>query len=524
MDISSEAKYLNTFSNSKYPAKIGTKLGNEADLSTAMSYLRKCVDVELNLPLDTDWHSKAFSKVLSPILAKLFNGFKHPIVSLMRVSMNWKLKAKMDVSYDVYNDNFGSHLGQFQREWGISGASSWRVFETIAMFNDEPVLYEDIQGIGCVRGVAQAINCDLIKYIKNQDLIDLVATDGTENYQYFAKSIITIYQAANKLPITGTFDESQAVPYDESKYSITDPIQFAFMLRGYTSQVGWHSYQNYHDDIMAFQRSIGDKVDSSRITPHELAMLFDANSAKINNLYSTLTILWSIKRYLQKKVKKSLDDAYNRDIDLGSGVYVGPNGEIVTTQIGLYQNRVAAQLIGFDFDDSDEKHDLQTTDTKIDFKCKNGVITVNSSDPKYHDFESSFTTHIGSFLTALKISDSQGSCSIGFDPTTLQITVTYCVQISKILHTEPTMTSVLKIVLGFSLNDFFNKTVKATQPDLYNETQTMSEKLLMSLGLKLRVDIESFTIALLGTMLITVCASFGSTLLVKLGSVFEFGL
>ena len=46
MDISSEAKYLNTFSNSKYPAKIGTKLGNEADLSTAMSYLRKCVDVE----------------------------------------------------------------------------------------------------------------------------------------------------------------------------------------------------------------------------------------------------------------------------------------------------------------------------------------------------------------------------------------------------------------------------------------------------------------------------------------------
>ena len=73
MDISSEATYLNAFSNSKYPMKIGTKLGNEADLSTAMSYLRKCVNVELNLPLDTDWHSKTFSNILSPILTKLFN-------------------------------------------------------------------------------------------------------------------------------------------------------------------------------------------------------------------------------------------------------------------------------------------------------------------------------------------------------------------------------------------------------------------------------------------------------------------
>lgn len=467
--------------NKNYSAQLGFTVVSENKFATWIDILRQCLRLSLKVDKNAKDYDPDFVNALKPVLAKLYEGYAHPVIPLFKAVMYLKLNDhSLDLTNDCYDGNFGPDLGQFQQNWGIDGASSWRVFETNGMFNNNLVLYNHHDGIYKIRDVARSIN----KYASQHDdfveKVGMMATDGTETYDDFSYGIIAYYQYRNKLQVTGIFDPTKTIEYNETKRNVTDPIQLAFYMRGYSSIISWDGYRDYHDDIIQFQRSIGDDINEKLLTQDELQILFDPKS-KLTQMASTLDWLRAVHNYTNNYFNSNIDFEYEDEFNLGECKIPTSTGLYFNVKVSVKQNRSATNKLGLDFD-KDAPFKLKFTDSSCDFSVNGGKFKL--PDGVSESVKSVYKSLTDELTSSLAVDTGQGTVSLDYDNG--QITLTIDTLIDKIDINGKVSSLTMKTLLEYKITVGFEDLLKSTYPKVHQVINTAivtSTATLASFGL-----------------------------------------
>lgn len=467
--------------NKNYSAQLGFTVASENKFTTWMDILRQCLRLSLKVDKNAKDYDPDFIKALKPMLAKLYGGYRHPVIPLFKAVMYLKLNDhSFDLTNDCYDGNFGPDLSQFQSNWYIEGASSWRVFETNGMFNNNLVLYNHHDGIYKIRDVAREINRYASEHEDFVEKVGMMATDGTETYADFSYAIIAFYQHRNKLPVTGIFDATKAAKYDESSYATTDPIQLAFYMRGYSSITGWDGYDHYHDDVIQFQRSIGDDTNEHLLTQDELQILFDPKS-KLTQMTSTLDWLSAVHNYANNYFNGKIDFEYEDEFNLGECKIPTSTGLYFNVKVSVKQNRSATKVLGLNFD-KDAPFKLKFTESSCDFSVNGGKFKL--PDGISESVKSVYKSLTDELTSSLAVDTGQGTVSLGYYNG--QVTLTIDTLIDKVEINGKVSSLTMKTLLEYKITVGFEALLKSTYPKVHKVINTAivtSTATLASFGL-----------------------------------------
>ena len=475
--------------NKNYSTQLGFTVASENKFTTWMDILRQCLRLSLKVDKNAKDYDPDFVEALKPMLAKLYGGYRHPVIPLFKAVMYLKLNDhSLDLTNDCYDGNFGPDLGRFQQNWGIDGASSWRVFETNGMFNNNLVLYNHHDGIYKIRDVARSIN----KYASQHDdfveKVGMMATDGTETYDDFSYGIIAYYQYRNKLPVTGIFDPTKTIKYNETKRNVTDPIQLAFYMRGYSSIISWDGYRDYHDDVIQFQRSIGDDTNEKLLTQDELQILFDPKS-KLTQMASTLDWLRAVHNYANNYFNSKIDFEYEDEFNLGECKIPTSTGLYFNVKVSVQQNRSATKVLGLNFD-KDAPSSLKCTDSSCDFAITGGKFKF--PDGISESVESTYKSLTDKLTGDLKVDTGQGTISLGYDNG--NVTLTIDTLLDKIDINGKVSSLTMKTLLEYKITVGFEDLLTSTYKGLDKAINTAIDEcnaVLHDLGLEVSWSVFS---------------------------------
>ena len=487
--------------NKNYSAQLGFTVVSENKFITWMDILRQCLRLSLKVDKNAKDYDPDFVKALKPMLAKLYGGYRHPVIPLFKAVMYLKLNDhSLDLTNDCYDGSFGPDLGRFQQNWGIDGASSWRVFETNGMFNNNLVLYNHHDGIYKIRDVARSIN----KYASQHDdfvkKVGMMATDGTETYDDFGYGIIAYYQYRNKLPVTGIFDPTKTIKYNETKRNVTDPIQLAFYMRGYSSIISWDGYRDYHDDVIQFQRSIGDDTNEHLLTQDELRILFDPKS-KLTQMASTLDWLRAVHNYANNYFNSNIDFEYEDEFNLGECKIPTSTGLYFNVKVSVKQNRSATNKLGLDFD-KDAPFKLKFTDSSCDFSVNGGKFKL--PDGVSESVKSVYKSLTDELTSSLAVDTGQGTVSLDYDNG--QVTLTIDTLIDKVDIGNKKAKLTMKTLLEYKITAGFEDVMKDMYKgldEMVKSAITECNKELKDLGIVAHWAVESIA-ALAGVVTLKV--------------------
>ena len=444
--------------NQNYSSQIGSELNTSVTLPQLMAYLRKCLRLSVNCNQNVDFDDPNYQNQLDMIVKKLHNDWSHPCIPLFKIALNAKLNTNYDPNNDIYIYEFGTNLYNVQQNLGIESTDGFLKSQIRALFSDFNLMYDSKHGNLMVRTVAQKIN----HYLGNTEPVlaekyGYVRTDGLGVYQDFQQQIIAIWQIRNNEPLANKVNLPDSFVYTDSKYPITDPIQFALFLHGFADEYSWTSYQRYYSDIIAYQRAIRHTVNKHHLTNQEIELLF--NTKSFNNI-NTLNIINSLKSNLP-----NTEIEYDKEFNLGKTATVLPNGATVTANATLSINNTAAIKMSDDFENPSPLtvyYDAKLTKGK--FNIENGQLVVPLNDSNDQVTEAVFSL-AKPIIKSLHVTD--GQFEVDTDLNDGELALSFNIKINKIDYKELSSATVLTIKLSLSFNDFINIFANETLKDIY---------------------------------------------------------
>ena len=408
-------------------------LNIQANRTTLMNHLWMLLKVSLGCDYKVDDNNEQFINQLNMVVQKLFTGWSHPCISLFKIAMNVQLNANEDYTDDTYDGDFGDQLCQSQIEMGIDATSAYFISQIKRLFSVEALQYNNNLGDAGIREIAHRLN----HYFANDKpelakKYGLVRSDGCGSFENYANHMAIYWQSRNNEPLTGEVKLPNDFTYDDSKYHITDPIQYAFYLRGLTSLIGWTGYENYRDDVINYQRLLNDEINKYTLSNQEIEILFKKDS--LQNVISSLTILRNVKRGLRKSLSKTdLDLSYSKEYDLGDSAIVTPAGLILGMKVRLLQNRDAYTAMDNDYD---HPHKLSLSYSK-DFTSgivpiKDGSLNFSTTTGYKSDLLTTAFSPTKPILESFSVKNGAMKLTINTDLTTNTLNFVYSLQINSV--------------------------------------------------------------------------------------------
>lgn len=262
---------------------------------------------------------------------------------------------------------------------------------------------------------------------------------------------------------------------------MTDPIQLAFYMRGYSSIISWDGYDHYHDDVIQFQRSIGDDTNEHLLTQDELRILFDPKS-KLTQMASTLDWLRAVHNYANNYFNSKIDFEYEDEFNLGECKIPTSTGLYFNVKVSVKQNRSATKVLGLNFD-KDAPFSLKCTDSSCDFAITGGIS---------ESVESTYKSLTDKLTGDLKVDIGQGTISLGYDNG--NVTLTIDTLLDKVDINGKISSLTMKTLLEYKITVGFEALLKSTYKGLDKAINTAIDEcnaVLHDLGLEVSWSVLS---------------------------------
>lgn len=468
-----------------------------------MKYLRQCLNVEYKLNKDATYAEVKPS--LDQLCKVLYNDYRSPIVTLMRIGMFAKgVVSDIDLN-DTYDWDFGGYLSHTQDLLGIGSTDGFWAVETYALFNDTPVIYDEENGDQDILSMAHSLNSYLADH---QDVLDkynlqFVRTDGIlENLDNYAP-IITA-RLYNNLGLSCGFitDPKQEKPelldlIGDNSENWRSPITQALFIRGCSADPDYQSYDNLNDDLGFFDNAYYQTDKQTDTTDHisKETVNFLISNKVLPNAVSVLKFKTELEKELRDKLNNnSFNLNYNDDEDnyysnlkklLGT---VTPSIKLLDDlelSFSLYNGRNAKEKYGKHDDPVEGTFDQYVTDIKngVAFKDteqfgKRFKLKYTSVIPTYENLEKTITDPQLKLTTGLHLTDGKIKTQMSVSAVGKDMSITWLIYATKI-HGKPlSMPYLLKIKLAFSNEDPINAAYESVQTVITNNLGTIDNAIV----------------------------------------------
>lgn len=453
-----------------------------------MKYLRQCLNVEYKLNKDATYAEVKPS--LDQLCKVLYNDYRSPIVTLMRIGMFAKgVVSDIDLN-DTYDWDFGGYLSHTQDLLGIGSTDGFWAAETYALFNDTPVIYDEENGDQDILSMAHGLNSYLADH---QDVLDkynlqFVRTDGIlENLDNYAP-IITA-RLYNNLGLSCGFitDPKQEKPelldlIGDNSENWRSPITQALFIRGCSADPDYQSYDNLNDDLGFFDNAYYQTDKQTDTTDHisKETVNFLISNKVLPNAVSVLKFKTEFEKEMRKKLNNnSFNLMYNEDDDVYHSVLKELIGNTdlsillskgTSVSFNLYNGKNAKEKYGkhddpvkgtFDQYASDIKNGSMYKDTEQ--FGKRFQLKYTSVIPSFTEFEKTITDPQLKLTTGLHLTDGKIKTQMSASILGKDLSITWLIYITKIHNKNVSMPYLLKIKLSLTNEDMLGNAYTAMQ-------------------------------------------------------------
>lgn len=453
-----------------------------------MKYLRQCLNVEYKLNKDATYAEVKPS--LDQLCKVLYNDYRSPIVTLMRIGMFAKgVVSDIDLN-DTYDWDFGGYLSHTQDLLGIGSTDGFWVAETYALFNDTPVIYDEENGDQDILSMAHGLNSYLADH---QDVLDkynlqFVRTDGIlESLDNYAP-IITA-RLYNNLGLSCGFitDPKQEKPelldlIGDNSENWRSPITQALFIRGCSADPDYQSYDNLNDDLGFFDNAYYQTDKQTDTTDHisKETVNFLISNKVLPNAVSVLKFKTEFEKEMRKKLNNnSFNLTYNEDDDIYHSVLKELIGNTdlsillskgTSVSFNLYNGKNAKEKYGkhddpvkgtFDQYASDIKNGSMYKDTEQ--FGKRFQLKYTSVIPSFTEFEKTITDPQLKLTTGLHLTDGKIKTQMSASILGKDLSITWLIYITKIHNKNVSMPYLLKIKLSLTNEDMLGNAYTAMQ-------------------------------------------------------------
>lgn len=474
-----------------------------------MKYLRQCLNVEYKLNKDATYAEVKPS--LDQLCKVLYNDYRSPIVTLMRIGMFAKgVVSDIDLN-DTYDWDFGGYLSHTQDLLGIGSTDGFWVAETYALFNDTPVIYDEENGDQDILSMAHGLNSYLADH---QDVLDkynlqFVRTDGIlESLDNYAP-IITA-RLYNNLGLSCGFitDPKQEKPelldlIGDNSENWRSPITQALFIRGCSADPDYQSYDNLNDDLGFFDNAYYQTDKQTDTTDHisKETVNFLISNKVLPNAVSVLKFKTEFEKEMRKKLNNnSFNLTYNEDDDIYHSVLKELIGNTdlsillskgTSVSFNLYNGKNAKEKYGkhddpvkgtFDQYASDIKNGSMYKDTEQ--FGKRFQLKYTSVIPSFTEFEKTITDPQLKLTTGLHLTDGKIKTQMSASILGKDLSITWLIYITKIHNKNVSMPYLLKIKLSLTNEDMLGNAytamqmLKESKSELNNDTVSNTIKFI----------------------------------------------
>lgn len=453
-----------------------------------MKYLRQCLNVEYKLDKDATYAEVKPS--LDQLCKVLYNDYRSPIVTLIRIGMFAKGVVSDINLNDTYDWDFGGYLSHTQDLLGISSTDGFWAAETYALFNDAPVIYDEENGDQDILSMAHSLNSYLADH---QDVLDkynlqFVRTDGVlENLDDYAP-IITA-RLYNNLGLSCGFitDPKQEKPelldlIGDNSENWRSPITQALFIRGCSADPDYQSYDNLNDDLGFFDNAYYQTDKQTDTTDHisKETVNFLISNKVLPNAVSVLKFKTEFEKEMRKKLNNnSFNLTYNEDDDIYHSVLKELIGNTdlsillskgASVSFNLYNGKNAKEKYGkhddpvkgtFDQYASDIKNGSMYKDTEQ--FGKRFQLKYTSVIPSFTEFEKTITDPQLKLTTGLHLTDGKIKTQMSASILGKDLSITWLIYITKIHNKNVSMPYLLKIKLSLTNEDMLGDAYTAMQ-------------------------------------------------------------
>lgn len=453
-----------------------------------MKYLRQCLNVEYKLNKDATYAEVKPS--LDQLCKVLYNDYRSPIVTLMRIGMFAKgVVSDIDLS-DTYDWDFGGYLSHTQDLLGIGSTDGFWAVETYALFNDTPVIYDEENGDQDILSMAHSLNSYLADH---QDVLDkynlqFVRTDGIlENLDNYAP-IITA-RLYNNLGLSCGFitDPKQEKPelldlIGDNSENWRSPITQALFIRGCSADPDYQSYDNLNDDLGFFDNAYYQTDKQTDTTDHisKETVNFLISNKVLPNAVSVLKFKTEFEKEMRKKLNNnSFNLTYNEDDDIYHSVLKELIGNTdlsillskgASVSFNLYNGKNAKEKYGKHDDPVKGTFDQYTSDIKNGSMYKDTEqfgkrfqLKYTSVIPSFTEFEKTITDPQLKLTTGLHLTDGKVKTQMSASALGKDLSITWLIYITKIHNKDVSMPYLLKIKISFTNEDMLGNAYTAMQ-------------------------------------------------------------
>lgn len=453
-----------------------------------MKYLRQCLNVEYKLNKDATYAEVKPS--LDQLCKVLYNDYRSPIVTLMRIGMFAKgVVSDIDLN-DTYDWDFGGYLSHTQDLLEIGSTDGFWAVETYALFNDTPVIYDEENGDQDILSMAHGLNSYLADH---QDVLDkynlqFVRTDGIlENLDNYAP-IITA-RLYNNLGLSCGFitDPKQEKPelldlIGDNSENWRSPITQALFIRGCSADPDYQSYDNLNDDLGFFDNAYYQTDKQTDTTDHisKETVNFLISNKVLPNAVSVLKFKTEFEKEMRKKLNNnSFNLTYNEDDDIYHSVLKELIGNTdlsillskgTSVSFNLYNGKNAKEKYGkhddpvkgtFDQYASDIKNGSMYKDTEQ--FGKRFQLKYTSVIPSFTEFEKTITDPQLKLTTGLHLTDGKIKTQMSASILGKDLSITWLIYITKMHNKDVSMPYLLKIKISFTNEDMLGDAYTAMQ-------------------------------------------------------------